>query len=97
MLKPYSTHWSVGKRKKPLRIWSHIACVLNKSSKFGRFLNMPSLVENALYPLFDNGAVDLRCSTVSPQPSDLSTFDSTLPHSADVPRPVLAPFRRFLA
>ena len=42
---PCSTHWSVGKRKKPLRIWSHIACVLNKSSKFGRFLNLPSFVE----------------------------------------------------
>ena len=29
MLKPYSTHWSVGKRKKPLQIWSRISCVLN--------------------------------------------------------------------
>ena len=45
MLKPYSTHWSVGKRKKPLQIWSLISCVLNQSSKFARFLSLPSLLE----------------------------------------------------
>jgi len=33
MFIPYSTHWSVGKRKKPLQIWSRISCVLNQSSK----------------------------------------------------------------
>ena len=34
---PYSTHWGVGKRKKPLQIWSLISFVLNQSLKFGRF------------------------------------------------------------
>ena len=33
---PYSTHWSVGKRKKSLQIWSRISCVLNQKSSKSR-------------------------------------------------------------
>ena len=40
MLKPYSTHWSVGKRKKPLQISSLISWVLNQKFKITQMLSL---------------------------------------------------------
>ena len=44
---PYCTHWSVGKRKKPLQIWSRISCLLNQKSSKSRKCH---LSKNQPYP-----------------------------------------------